>query len=58
MQIGGTSSVPPLPIESVVIERIDEIGMYFLDRNWGICLTFKEKGHIILCECYKMGKCM
>lgn len=25
MQIGGTSYVPPLPIETVVIERIDEI---------------------------------
>ena len=25
VQIGGTSYVPPLPIESVVIERIDEI---------------------------------
>ena len=27
VQIGGTSYVPPLPIESVVIERIDEIRM-------------------------------
>ena len=25
VQIGGTSYVPPLPIETVVIERIDEI---------------------------------
>lgn len=25
VQIGGTSYVPPLPIESVVIERIEEI---------------------------------